>query len=261
MYSNVPRKLGVVFVFAAVLAAGAPPAGQQLFTSRCAGCHGLDGRGGEHAPDIATSARVRSLPDADLARIVHDGIPAAGMPAFGSSFNRQQIDAVVSYLRELQGANRTPAISGDAAAGRVLFFGAARCSECHIMHGEGGFLGADLSAYGGSHSPDEIREAIVNPNKDRDPRRGGAVTVTTRSGREYTGVVRNEDNFSLQMQTANGSFVFFEKPDVARIQRLSKSIMPENYGSTLTKAQLGNLVSYLVSASAPAAAKERDEDE
>ena len=37
--------------------------GLETFRSRCAACHGLDGRGGEHAPDIVTNPKVRELSD------------------------------------------------------------------------------------------------------------------------------------------------------------------------------------------------------
>ncbi|MBV9499358.1 MAG: c-type cytochrome, partial [Acidobacteriaceae bacterium] len=34
---------------------------RQIFTSRCAGCHGLDARGGEHGPNLAMNATVQRL--------------------------------------------------------------------------------------------------------------------------------------------------------------------------------------------------------
>src|SRR5207237_2155135 len=58
--------------------------GRQAFDTRCAGCHGLDGRGGERAPDIATRSAVQGRSDANLTRIIRNGIPRAGMPGFGS---------------------------------------------------------------------------------------------------------------------------------------------------------------------------------
>src|ERR1700722_512604 len=67
---------------------GAPRAdalpGQRTFTSTCAGCHGLDGRGGERAPNITGSAKLGRLSDANLAAIVANGVPGTGMPAFRS---------------------------------------------------------------------------------------------------------------------------------------------------------------------------------
>jgi cytochrome c oxidase cbb3-type subunit 3 len=37
----------------------AQPPGAAIFASNCAGCHGADGRGGEHAPNIATTPEVQ----------------------------------------------------------------------------------------------------------------------------------------------------------------------------------------------------------
>lgn len=258
MYRNVSRSL-LLFSIVAPLLFAQQPAGQQLFSSSCAGCHGLDGRGGEHAPNIATDARIQRLGDADLVRIVHNGIPTAGMPAFGLNFNKGQIDAIVGYLRVLQGKHQTASVAGNAANGRVLFFGAGRCSECHMMNGKGGFLGPDLSGYGKSHSSDEIRESIINPNKNLDPRHG-TIVVVTRSGQKYSGVLRNEDNFSIQMQTRDGNFRFFDKSELARIERQPQSLMPSQYGSQLTKAELDDLISYLT-ASAVSHPTGREEDD
>src|SRR6201996_8055039 len=71
-----------------------------LFDSNCGSCHGSDGRGGEHAPDIATAADVQRLADSDLIAIAKDGVP--GMPAFGW-LGQEKLTAIVQYLRTLQG--------------------------------------------------------------------------------------------------------------------------------------------------------------
>src|SRR5271169_3941417 len=55
--------------------------GRQTFASTCANCHGLDGRGGERAPNIAERPRVQQLSDAQLFKIIENGIPETGMPA------------------------------------------------------------------------------------------------------------------------------------------------------------------------------------
>src|SRR5215475_10186590 len=49
--------------------------GKKLFESQCAACHGLDGHGGERAPDIATNAKTLNRSDEQLLQIVARGIP------------------------------------------------------------------------------------------------------------------------------------------------------------------------------------------
>ena len=53
-------------------------AGRKAFESRCARCHGADGNGGEMGPPIAQ--RLPPLDDQALSKLIHEGIPAKGMP-------------------------------------------------------------------------------------------------------------------------------------------------------------------------------------
>jgi hypothetical protein len=82
-----------------------------------------------------------------------------------------------------------------------------------------------------------------------DPRHG-TVVVVTKTGETFTGVLRNEDNFSLQMQTADGSFHFFDKADLARVEHPAKSLMPSQYESKLGSKNLDDLISYLMKSAA-----------
>jgi cytochrome c oxidase cbb3-type subunit III len=218
--------------------------GQRVFGSSCAACHGLDARGGERGPDIASRRELQQMSDEALLRIVQDGKAGTGMPAF-RSLGSAQIEAVVRYLRSLQGRAAAEPVPGDQERGRGLFFGKARCSQCHMANGEGGFIGSDLSSYAGARSADDIRSAITEPNKNLDPRKR-PVTVTTLTGKTQTGMARNEDNFSLQIQTLDGSFHFFNKSELRSFEYQSLSLMPSDYGSRLSRQELDDLVSYLM---------------
>lgn len=235
-------------------------AGQQLFASNCAGCHGLDGRGGEHAPDIATKLEVQRLDDAEILRIVYNGIPEAGMPAFRAVLNNDQMQAVVGYLRVLQGKGTQAVISGNPEKGRTLFFGKGQCSECHMIAGHGGSIAADLSGYGADHSPEAIRNAIVDPNKNAD-RQHGTVVVITRDGQKFTGVALNEDNFSLQLQTLDGKFHLFDKSQLVHVEHERRSLMPSNYGLMLSRGDLDDLITFLTKTAPSQPLKTRGEDE
>ena len=93
--------------------------------------------------------------------------------------------------------------------------------------------------------------------------------VTSREGQKYSGVVRNEDNFSLQLQTLDGVFHFFMKSELEGVAQQPASLMPVDYGSTLSPAELNDLVSFLMlvannensTADSGKKAKPNDEDE
>jgi putative heme-binding domain-containing protein len=219
-------------------------AGRTTFESTCSGCHGLDGRGSERGPDISAKAEVLRLSDTETLRVLRNGIPAAGMPAFGS-LGSARLKAVLRYLRKLQGTGGAAAVLGNPQRGQAVFFGKAGCSECHSINGTGGFLGSDLSAYGLTPSAAEIRDAIANPSPEADLRRR-TVAVTLRDGRTFSGLARNEDNFSLQLQSPDGTFHLLRKSEAERIEVLPKPLMPTDYGSTLLPAELDDLVSFLM---------------
>ena len=88
-------------------------AGEQIFKSACAACHGADGRG--TAKEIAGFERPRTFPDFTACDqttpepnttwkdvILHGG-PTRGfsdiMPSFGEALTSEQIDDVIAYLR------------------------------------------------------------------------------------------------------------------------------------------------------------------
>jgi putative heme-binding domain-containing protein len=231
---------------------------QQTFATNCAVCHGLDGLGTQRAPNIVTGPR--RLSPADILRIVSDGVPGTGMPGF-RSLGEARLKAVVAYLSDLQGKNSTAKLPGDPTRGRQLFFGSSGCSSCHMVKGDGGFMAPDLTDYAQTRSADRIKAVITDPAA-RDLALSVA-TVTTANGQQYRGIVRNQDNFSLQLQSQDGSFHFFSKPELKRIDREPGSMMPSDYGAKLTAAQLDDLVSYLLSvtnASVPALVKDKDEN-
>ena len=134
---------------------------------------------------------------------------------------------------------------GNPEQGKSAFFGNAGCAACHMVSGHGGFLGSDLSRYGHGKSAQQIRDAILNPGADPDPR-NKVVVVVTRDGSKLSGIIRNEDNFSLQLQTSDGAFHFFEKPELMNIERGPQTFMPSDYKEKLSDKDLDNIASYLI---------------
>ena len=224
-------------------ASAALAAGRKSYEAHCAMCHGLDARGGEHAPSIANSRTVQAASDNALMQTIRQGIPRAGMPSF-SYLPDSEIEAVVKYVRSLSGLAKVESVKGDPLHGEKLFFGKAQCSDCHMLMGKGGFIGSDLSDFALTHSPEQIREAIVRPNEKLLPWQQ-VVSVETVAGQRLSGVVRNEDNFSLQLQGTDGVFYLLTKSQITKVERTGRSLMPADYGTRLNSAELDDLVSYI----------------
>ena len=230
--------------------------GQRVFESRCAGCHGLDGRGTERGPDLATRESVQWQTDATLRGTIQHGFPASGMPAF-STLSSAEMQSIVAYLRGLQGASKISGTAGAAHRGQSLFFGKARCSQCHSINGTGGFIASNLSEFGRTHSASEIRRAITDP--DETGKRGQLTVVRTRDGREFSGLVRNEDNFTLQLQTLDGGFQFFVKSEIVDAHQTGP-LMPTDYGTKLSATELSDLAAFLARVSGPKREKPKADD-
>src|ERR1051326_2037772 len=79
-------------------AAAADP-GRKLFENRCSGCHGADGNGGELGPPIAR--RVAGRNDAQITKVVSEGIAPRGMPA--TDLTDTEMKDLIRFLRTLRG--------------------------------------------------------------------------------------------------------------------------------------------------------------
>ena len=222
--------------------------GAQRFVEYCAGCHGADARGGDKAPSLISPSRVATS-EQDVMRVVRDGT-AQGMPPF-AQIGDANIAAVVHYLRTLQGQsadaniNSEPAVPGDPNLGRELFFGKAKCSTGHMMQGRGGFMAAGLTSYGRNRVPESIAHAIADPDNPL-ARSSRVVNLTTRGGQRIAGVLRNEDEFTVDVQTEDGRFYMLSRSDLSEIQYTEHSLMPRDYATRLTSKELNDIVSFLV---------------
>jgi len=81
-------------------------AGEQIFATNCAVCHGESGQGDgpgaaglEKPPANLTEAHVQELSDGALFYIVSHGRPDTPMPAWDNVLNEEQRWQVVNYLR------------------------------------------------------------------------------------------------------------------------------------------------------------------
>jgi mono/diheme cytochrome c family protein len=96
------KRLAVVAVVLAMLAlplaSFAADQAADLFKSKCAMCHGPDGKGKMAGTKDLGSAEVQKAPDADLTATITKGKPPK-MPAYDGKLTADQIKSLVAYVR------------------------------------------------------------------------------------------------------------------------------------------------------------------
>jgi alcohol dehydrogenase (cytochrome c) len=91
--------------------------GQELFTQRCAVCHGATG-GGALGPSLSNSQWQAETTDQALQHTIRDGVPGMSMPSFKNTLTVDQIASLVRHIRSLR-INDAPG-SEVTAAGTVV---------------------------------------------------------------------------------------------------------------------------------------------
>ena len=217
--------------------------GQRVFRQQCGRCHGRDAAGGELGPDL-TSGFSNASTDAGLFKIVREGLPNTQMIGINRTATDQSVWMVVSYLNSL---NETADVElpGNAQAGMLLFNGKGNCASCHMVSGEGGRLGPDLSRVGDRRDPDELVSDLSTPDEDVSPR-WWTVRVTREDGSVVEGLRMNEDTFTLRLMDDNEDLWSFSKGRVRSYERIMTSTMPSVDG-TLTASEVDDMVAYLFS--------------
>ena len=216
--------------------------GKKQFETRCGGCHGLDGAGGEHGPNIVETRRRATREH--LVQVITEGTDG-GMPAF--KLQPKDLEAVVGYVSVLRAPALEHPAPGDAAAGERFFNGAGKCGQCHMVQGRGGLLGPELSNIGRERRLPEIAEGLRHSG-ERETAGYRAISVRLHDGRTLRGLVKNESTFDLQLQTPDCKLHLLSKDQIADQKREAKLLAPEVAPSA---ADTQNLLAYLSRLNSP----------
>ena len=238
--------------------------GESQFRANCAFCHGLGARGGGRGPDLTRAQKRHGNADADLFRTINEGVPGTAMPPNGATqqgvgMTESEIWQVITYIRSVQVKSPAQPL-GDAAHGKALFFGEAVCYTCHMVEGKGGRLGPDLTTTGSARSTDYLVDSVRNPSRRLAQGLSEAmkefsqeyetVNVETADGRKFTGVILNEDHFTVQMLDLREQLQLFEKDKLRSFEKSRKSLMPAYDKNMLSDKELQDILAFLLSVGA-----------
>ena len=218
--------------------------GQKLYELNCGVCHGLDGASGRGAR-LATRNHRYGNTDTEMFQTILNGIPGTAMP--GLWLDEDSVWKILLFVRTLEPSAENPCAPdpGDATAGQALFTQKGNCAGCHRASMGGGRLGPDLRDLGLNQTRGQVREALFRPN-EKVSKRYRTIRVSDQDGKQFEGVLMNEDDYTLHMMDRQENVHSFFKPDLQRIGRPSQSLMP-GYQEVFTTEELDNLLAYLCS--------------
>lgn len=146
--------------------------GLQVYAENCVACHGANGEGTTLAPALNTDDLRSRLTDADITRIVAQGVPGTLMAGWERALEVGEIEAVTSLLRrwpELDAAGVTlPVVEAAAidmspeaiASGAKLYN--ILCTQCHGVEAYGTQLAPALNDQTFlSQTPDAAIQQII----------------------------------------------------------------------------------------------------
>ena len=128
-------------------------------------------------------------------------------------------------------------------------YSATLCSSCHLMNGEGGAIGPNLSQVGTRFSKKDILESVIDPNKVISDQYVAKV-YTLKNGSSVTGRQMNEDNtnyFISQNPFAPDALRTIPKSDVVSVKNSKVSVMMRGMINGLNPEELKDLMAYLIS--------------
>jgi putative heme-binding domain-containing protein len=205
-------------------------------------CHGLDGAAGDRAPALGAQRRYLRRTGPELFDAIKNGIKGTLMPA--SPMPDADVWKIVAYIRSLRAVAADVEIAGNARNGEAVFHGKGSCSQCHSLRGRGGILGPDLSNIGAERRIDDLKAALTQA-KPVPPRGYQPVTLRTKEGLRIEGLVRNENNFSLQVLGKDERLHLLSRDELASIEYAPASIMPADYDKRLTPDELQDVLAFL----------------
>jgi putative heme-binding domain-containing protein len=215
--------------------------GGAMFRTRCAGCHGPDARG-DRGPDL-TGLWASGTSDDQIFQTVKKGVPGSEMPAADPTrLSDRDIWQVLAYIHTLAESAPQQAFSGTPENGERIF--QKTCRSCHMVNGNGGELGPDLSRVGSGRPRAALMKKIQTPSENIRPGYE-PVTVVLRDGQRIRGVKKNEDEFSIQIMDMRQRIQGYVKASLTDVVAEKQSVMPAYGPNQLSSSDLDDLLSYL----------------
>jgi cytochrome c oxidase cbb3-type subunit 3 len=218
--------------------------GKQLFLGHCAPCHGPDGAGGKGA-NLAQPSLPRGADDPALFRTIQNGIPGTEMPK-AWEMTDHEVWQVAAFVRTLGQVAAGESASGNAARGREIARSKANCLQCHVIAGEGGAMGPELTNIGLRRNASYLRRTLDDP-RTSIPEGYAFVELVTTENKRVSGFRLAEDTYTVQVRDLSGRLYSFQKSELSEFRKDTTRTPMPSFQKSLSNSEREDLVSYLVS--------------
>lgn len=133
-------------------------------------------------------------------------------------------------------------LAGIAERGRAVF--KQHCAACHKLAGEGHEVGPDLLAVVPGKSGEDLLTALLDPNREVDPRYLNYL-ANTLDGRSLTGVVVAETSAAITLRRSDGAEDTIRRADLDSLKSSGLSLMPEGLEKNVTRQDVADLLAFL----------------
>jgi putative membrane-bound dehydrogenase-like protein len=135
------------------------------------------------------------------------------------------------------------AMASDLGRGKAVF--KRVCASCHRLEDVGNEVGPDLLSALRTKTPDALLSDVFDPSREVDPRFVNYL-VTMRDGRSLTGMIAAESANSITLRRAEKAEDTVLRNQIDQVASTSKSLMPENLETLLSKQDFADVVAYLL---------------
>ena len=163
---------------------------------------------------------------------------------------------VQSWATEAQHNPQTLTLEGgDPVQGEVVFRNQGACLQCHLIHGDGGLQGPDLSRVAERLSPAALLDSLLNPSAEIAEGYGMS-SVTTTGGATLAGRIAKDTDQAVTVVALDGTETVVPRAEVASVAPPVSAMPP--MALALPLADLRDLMAFLQTRDAKADAKVRD---
>lgn len=133
-------------------------------------------------------------------------------------------------------------LRGAALRGKTTY--QARCASCHEAGPHGAAVGPDLATVR-SATKEEILTHVLDPNRTVDAR-FRLYLVETKDGKSATGIIQHETPTSLTLRPPFGQATTLPRTNIARIEGLEQSMMPDGLEEGLSLQDMADLLQFVL---------------